>query len=349
MKIPGLSRARTGVQRIKDRFAVKAVILLYHRVAELSSDPQLLSVHPRRFQAQMEYLATHYHVWSLPQVLKATYEERCLPERIVVVTFDDGYIDNLVEAKPILETYQSPATVFVSTAYLDREREFWWDELERVLLLSRRMPPCLKVPIGEKEMEWQLEECAAQAPHRHADITAWDVTSPITPAPCYQVYRDMHQLLRPLGFEEREAILTQLRTQIGCDEKPRPGYRAMQELEVRQLAASGLMTVGAHTVTHPVFSTQSIEVRRYELMESRRRLEGILGTHVKSFAYPFGGPSDIGDTPPELIQEAGYEVACSTIPRPLTVASDRWRLPRFLVRDWEGDEFADRLSGFFRE
>jgi peptidoglycan/xylan/chitin deacetylase (PgdA/CDA1 family) len=336
------------VQRIKDRFAVKSVVLLYHRVAALSSDPQLLSVHPQRFAKQIEYIATHYQVWSLQQVLKAAYEDRCLPEGVVAVTFDDGYVDNLLEAKPVLEAYQSPATVFVSTAHLDREREFWWDELERILLFSRSMPACLRVTVGGKNMEWLLEECARQAPHRHPDYTAWDVTSPLTPAPCYQVYRDMHRLLRPLGFEEREAILARLRAQVGCDEKARSGYRAMQEVEVRQLAASGLIDVGAHTVTHPVFSTQSIEVRRYELLEGRRRLQDILGTPVTSFAYPFGGPSDIGDTPQELIQEAGYEVACSTIPRPLTVASDRWRLPRFLVRDWDGDEFAERLSGFFR-
>lgn len=336
------------MQRIKDKFAIKAVVLLYHRVAALASDPQLLSVHPQRFAKQMEYIATHYQVWSLQQVLKATYEDRCLPKRVVAVTFDDGYVDNLLEAKPILEAYQAPATVFVSTAHLDREREFWWDELERVLLLSRIVPTCLRVTINGQDMEWLLKECAARTPHRHQDYSGWDVTSPVTPAPCYQVYRDMHRLLRPLGFEEREKILASLRAQMGCDEKARSGYRAMQEVEVRQLAASGLIEVGAHTVTHPVFSTQPIEVRRYELLESKRRLQAILGTPVTSFAYPFGGPSDIGDTPQELIQESGYQVACSTIPRPLTVASDRWRLPRFLVRDWDGDEFADRLSGFFR-
>lgn len=347
MKIPGLSRVQTSVQRIRDRFAVKAVVLLYHRVAALSSDPQLLSVHPQRFKKQMEYLATHYHVWSLQRLLKAACEEHSLPERVVAVTFDDGYVDNLLEAKPVLETYQSPATVFVSTAYLDREREFWWDELERILLLPRSVPARLRVTVGGKIMEWPLGECAAKVPHRHPEHTTWDVTSTITPTSCYQVYRDMHRLLRPLGFEEREAILASLRAQVGCDEKARSGYRALKEVEIRQLAASGLVNVGAHTVTHPVFSTQSIEVRRYELIESKRRLQAILGTCVKSFAYPFGGPSDIGDTPSELIEEAGYEVACSTIPSPLTVTSDRWRLPRYLVRDWDRDEFADRLSGFF--
>ena len=347
MKFSGLERIRRGFRRLREATGPRAVVLLYHRVADLDTDPQLLSVHPQRFKKQMQYLAMHYRVWSLQRLLKAVFEDRYLPERVVAVTFDDGYADNFLEAKPVLEAYHSPATVFVSTALLNRDREFWWDELERVLLLARSVPARLRVTVGGRIMEWPLDECAAKLPHQHPEHATWNVTSAITPAPCYQAYRDMHRLLRPLGFEEQERILTELRAQVGCDEKARSGYRAMQEEEVRQLAASGLIDIGAHTVTHPVFATQSTEVRRYELLESKGRLQTVVGACVTSFAYPFGGPSDIGDTSPDLIQEAGYEVACSTIPHPVTLTSDRWRLPRYLVRNWDGDEFAERLDRFF--
>ena len=63
-----------------------------------------------------------------------------VPSAGVVVTFDDGYADNFHNAKPLLERYEIPATVFVTTGYLQDQREFWWDELERILLQPGTLP-----------------------------------------------------------------------------------------------------------------------------------------------------------------------------------------------------------------
>ena len=120
--------------------AARAVILLYHRVADLPSDPQLMAVTPRHFAEHLEVIRQSCRPLRLHDLGEA------LPDRSVVVTFDDGYADNLHHAKPLLAAHDVPATVFVTSGYVGSDREFWWDDLERILLetpsLPRRWLPC---------------------------------------------------------------------------------------------------------------------------------------------------------------------------------------------------------------
>jgi peptidoglycan/xylan/chitin deacetylase (PgdA/CDA1 family) len=122
-------RARAGRWLLERRGA--PAILLYHRVAALEHDPQQLAVTPGNFDAQLAVLGdtcTPVPLDEIPALLRA----RRLPRRPVAVSFDDGYRDNLTEAKPLLERRGVPATVFVASGYVGRRAEFWWDELERL-------------------------------------------------------------------------------------------------------------------------------------------------------------------------------------------------------------------------
>jgi peptidoglycan/xylan/chitin deacetylase (PgdA/CDA1 family) len=78
----------------------------------------------------------------------------------VVITFDDGYADNLHNAKPLLERYDIPATVFVTTGHIGHEREFWGDELDRLLLQPSTLPELLGLSINGSPYQWELGEVA---------------------------------------------------------------------------------------------------------------------------------------------------------------------------------------------
>jgi peptidoglycan/xylan/chitin deacetylase (PgdA/CDA1 family) len=101
---------------------------MYHRVAQVDHDPWRLAVTPAHFEEHLAVLQARFRPTSLRE-LSAALEDGAVHERSVVVTFDDGYRDNVVVAKPLLERYEVPATVFVVSSYVDSERDFWWDEL----------------------------------------------------------------------------------------------------------------------------------------------------------------------------------------------------------------------------
>ncbi|HSB13722.1 MAG TPA: glycosyltransferase [Bryobacteraceae bacterium] len=115
-----------------DRSGPKALILLYHRVAEVQPDPWSLCVTPQHFAEHLDVLSSRWNVLRLRDLVRAL-QDGALPDRSIAITFDDGYADNLHNAKPILERYGKPATTFVSSGYVGNKREFWWDELERIV------------------------------------------------------------------------------------------------------------------------------------------------------------------------------------------------------------------------
>jgi peptidoglycan/xylan/chitin deacetylase (PgdA/CDA1 family) len=123
---------RETIARLRPR---DPLILLYHRVTHLANDRWSIAVTPAHFAEQMEVL--HRRATALP--LSALGDSVTRPNARaarVVVTFDDGYADNLHEALPILQRFDVPATVFVATDAVVRSREFWWDDLERLVAPS---------------------------------------------------------------------------------------------------------------------------------------------------------------------------------------------------------------------
>jgi peptidoglycan/xylan/chitin deacetylase (PgdA/CDA1 family) len=101
---------------------------MYHRVADVAHDPWRLAVTPENFEQHLAVIQERSRPTSLAE-LAAGLEAGSLPRRSVVVTFDDGYRDNVRVAKPLLERFEVPATVFVVSAYVESDRDFWWDEL----------------------------------------------------------------------------------------------------------------------------------------------------------------------------------------------------------------------------
>ena len=124
--------------------------LLYHRVADVPTDPHLLCVTPENFSQHMEVLRKNSNPISLSELTKGLSHGR-LPRRSVLVTFDDGYADNLHNAKPVLERYRIPAVVFVISGSVGMNRGFWWDELEKLLLRPGTLPEEFTIRLDHAE------------------------------------------------------------------------------------------------------------------------------------------------------------------------------------------------------
>jgi peptidoglycan/xylan/chitin deacetylase (PgdA/CDA1 family) len=318
------------------------LILLYHRIAELRFDPQLLAVTPHRFAQHLEALREYGRLMSLGD-MDAALRDRRLPPRAIAVTFDDGYADNLDCGKPLLARYDTPATVFVATSYLGSEREFWWDDLERLLLLPGRLPETLRLRIGSTIREWHVGDASVYSEEdyrRHAD---WNVERAHDPSPRHTVYRALCRLLRGVSGAERTAALDDLSHLAGVTPTGRPTHRALSLEGLGRFVADGVVDVGAHASSHGTLSALSLAAQRSEIVESKDRLQEITGRAVTGFAYPFGGRADYTSTTVGLVRDAGFALACSNVPGLVRRRTDPLQWPRVLVRNWDAETFAGRL------
>lgn len=356
---------RPRLRRLANRARPAALILLYHRVTTLDSDPQWLSVAPAVFAAQIEVLARNYTMLSLAD-LHRHLDAGTLPHRAVAVTFDDGYADNLQLAKPALEKHGAPASVFVTSAFVGAHEEFFWDELERLLLRPGRLPRQLNLAppregaglaspmtceLGADEpWTWTLaDEDADYTPDRAAAHRGWNVLSPETPTQRHAAYRALCAALAEADPGARARWLETIRTRLGVDAGGRESHRTMTADELRRLASGGLIDIGAHTVTHARLSSLAEDAQRREITESKRTLEDFLGRPITAFSYPFGNHADYTADTVRLVREAGYEYACSNFGGAVRAGADPLQLNRVLVRDWSPEQLDRRLREWFLE
>jgi peptidoglycan/xylan/chitin deacetylase (PgdA/CDA1 family) len=325
--MPALSRPRHAIRALLDR--TRPLILVYHRVARLEHDPWQLAVAPDRFAEQIEVLTRERQIVPLRRLAAEVARGR-MPRRLAAVTFDDGYADVLTAAAPVLERFDCPATLFVTTGAIGSQESFWWDALIRILLGSPRLPPVLAIRVAGREHHWELD------PGTEAPVAT--VVSPRA------LHDKLHALLRPLPVCERRRTLRVLAEWAGIG--PPRADPTLSADELRKLADDGLIEIGAHSVTHPSLPLLGRAQKRAEVLGSRRAGAALVGRPIESFAYPFG---DYDDECIDVAAEAGFSVACTVEPRAVRPGDTCLRLPRVTVGDWDGGRFADYLAVGFPE
>jgi peptidoglycan/xylan/chitin deacetylase (PgdA/CDA1 family) len=340
-----LKKAARRLHRWRTVFHTKAMILVYHRVAEGAVDPWALGVSPAHFAQQLQALVSIANPISLHDLVNAK-SDRDLPPRPICITFDDGYADNLYAAKPALEAYRVPGTVFVAPGYLGVPENLWWDELAKLILdpATRQEEVSLSLHGHHYIYTFPPETGDSGGPDPNNQWRAWE----IAPGPRQSAYLAIYTMLAGLPDHDRETALQQLRRGA----KPyadRRQHRCLTEDELRQLASGGLVEIGAHTLTHPVLSTLPADQQQHEISGSKRRLEELIGKTITSFAYPYGKKNHYTSQTVKTVRANGFACACSNFGGLVTRTSNRFVLPRFQPMDWDGDRFADAVNSWYRE
>jgi peptidoglycan/xylan/chitin deacetylase (PgdA/CDA1 family) len=341
----GGRRLCQAARRLKYRFASRALILMYHRVTELPNDPYLLAVTPKHFAEQLEGIRRYGVPMGLGQMVEAIRHGK-VPKRAVVVTFDDGYADNLYSAKPLLERYDIPATVFVTTGHVGHPCEFWWDELDRLLLQPGILPPRLELSLDGRAWQWELGEAATYTTADYQRDGNWHIEQEDSPTPRHRLHRSLYQLLHNLTETHKQQLLDDLRIWGGAQPMGRLTHRTLSDDERIQLAQKSLVEIGAHTVTHPPLATLAVAAQRNEIRQSRARIEEIVNRPVTSFAYPHGSYTQ---ETLAIVQDEGFSFACSSDTAVVRRGADGFRLPRMSLRNWDGDTFARWLTRWLGE
>ena len=281
----------------------RVCIITYHRILECH-DP-LLEPEPDvdTFTWQMETLAACFNVLTLPEAIAAIRENR-VPPRAVCISFDDGYRSCHDLALPILARLNLPATVFVTTGYLDGGN--MWND--RIIEAVRRLP------------EGPL------------DLTEVGMGRHVMPRPegRKEITQKISDDCKYLSACNRIKVIEKLEKITGID--PVTSLMLTREMIVN-LAKQGI-EIGGHTVTHPILTKLNDQDARFEIEENKRVLEKITGKPLQLFAYPNGKVgSDFDQRHVQMVSDAGYTAAFTTAFGAATKASDLFQIPR--SRPWD--------------
>lgn len=281
-------RAALGNRFFRRAFAHGATCLLYHRVVEDDayddefSPTKGLSVKVSEFDRQMAYLAANHDCLSMAEAVERL-ESGSLGPRAVTVTFDDGYVDNLSLALPVLRRHGVPATIYVTTAGPQRERFLWWYELESLMAGL----PSATLRVGGEQLAWTTLDGKVR---------------------CYE---RLNQILKASPPDRQREVLGQLEM---LSSKPAPDFTGLMLTwdDLALLDAEPLITIGAHTCYHyPMTQLPQMQLG-VDLEQSKRLLEARLGHEVAFFAYPYGSRAEASIREFEAARAAGFHCAVTT-------------------------------------
>lgn len=339
-----VKRALRPLKRVAERVRCGRwpLILMYHRIGAEGEDPWGITVSAGNFAKQLDALRRHRSIISLGELV-ARLDSGDVPKDCAVITFDDGYADNLHLAKPLLERFDAKATMFITTGALDRESEYYWDELGRVLLSPGSLPEALHLEIDGAAYDWSFGDDARYSAADAAKDRHWMVGAKL-PTKRHVVYLDLWKKLFSMSEAARPPILESLRAWAGVAAGMRADRRFMTKSELQLLARDEIVEIGAHSVTHASLPAQAPPVLEHEILSSKSQLEEWLGRPITAFAYPYGEHNEAAMT---VVRQAGFASACATWPGSVARNVNRFRLPRVQVCDWNGEEFTRRLSARF--
>lgn len=221
------------------------------------------------------------------------------PGRFVCITFDDGYRDNLEYAYPILQQHEVPFAIFVTSDFADGQGHLWWSSLESTVAANDHV--VLMVDGAARTFVCRT-------------VAAKDAA-----------VRAIHQIMSDLPAGEEVRVLGELAATMGIDAGASCAAACMSWKELSRLAADPLVTIGAHTVSHPHLRKLAPADARREMEASAARIERMLGIRPQHFAYPFGDTSAVGAREFAYAAELGFKTALTTRPGVVS-ASDRERL-----------------------
>jgi len=267
-----------GLARIVTRNQPR--ILMYHRFSEFSTPGR---VSRRAFESQIQHLAQYYSPVTMTDLVKGLRGELRLKSNSIAITVDDGYYDFYTVAYPILKKYQVPATVFVTTKFVDGDFWLWPDKISYVLnslseirdeiqLGGRQLPPGLMTP-AYKKIVWQA-------------IVEYLLTRP-----------ENEKLEWINKFASQQHLI--------IPDAPADDYRAVTWEQLREMEEEGI-DIGGHTVTHPSLGRVSSSQLREEVVNCKKELDQQLILRERQFCYPNGQRQDYTDEAKTVVSEAGF-------------------------------------------
>ena len=298
----------------------KGAILVYHRVVkdeELEEDLELgLTVSCSSFERHIKEIKSKYKICSMDEFVKNLKKKT--NEFMVAITFDDGYKDNLYQALPILTKHEVPASIYVTTRFLNQEVDIWWYELGDVIKNREE----INFQYKEKKFNFLLDNKKRK----------------------YLAYQNLMKLFKSLKIDAQNELIEKI-----TNTKKRKDYSdiCLNSEEILMLEKNPLITINSHGHNHQNLKILNDEEVKYEITKSLEVLENLINRKVKHFAYPFGGKDQVSVREYNIIEDMNFDSAVIGSVYPIKNCNF-FSLPRIYVgRNTCEKTLINHLSGFY--
>jgi peptidoglycan/xylan/chitin deacetylase (PgdA/CDA1 family) len=303
-----------------------------YQVSDPQQDGSLVSA--ENFRSQLRLLKECYHVVSPTQVRDWVVDGKDLPELAILLTCDDGLKNALTGMAPILRDEDLSCMFFVLGASVAEDsRILWYEELYLLLLAA----PAGSYAFDFPEVSFELGDRAQRR-------SAW-----------WALVKKLSQIDQAARVRFTEAARLEFGLPDGWNarcwdnEAQRQRFSLLNGDELRQLVDLG-MSVGSHTLNHPILSQQSSDEAWREISESRSVLETAVGRPIWALAYPFGDPASVSTREMQMAEQAGFQCAFMNVGGGFGAQLPRFALPRVHVTaEMNLSEFEAHVSGFHRD
>ena len=299
-------------------FGPFAVILIYHRVSPVRLPWPSDVVSPGEFEREIAYLRKAAEIIPLDWLVARLREGKNLPSRTVVITFDDGYKDNYKIAFPILQKYNVPATIFLTTDYVDSSELFWWHKLSWAIW-NTDIAEFKTINLGRHYLKSTGDRLLA--------------------------IRKVKAVLEKLAKNQRNLVLDELLKALRISIPASLGEELKLTWDEILKMNRGGISFGAHTASHPDLTGLSPEEAKHEIIQSKKILEDKLGRSINSFSFPKGAYKA---RIIELLKESGFNHAVTTMPKTLIACSDPYQLGR-IPAGGKFETFKSSLCGAYSD
>lgn len=269
------------------------IILAYHRVMpeidDFQFDNKLISATPSQFEWQVKYIKSNYNLISFEHLALLRRSGQPVPERSIIITFDDGFDDNYLYAYPILKKHNAKASFFISTDYIGSEKIFWFDW---VVFLCNKLKEdiVIKVDPSGESVHLYMEQ---------------DKT---------EMIQSCLSFLKRINDEDRKKAIKQLELSVPLDVVDSKFSRAMSWDMVKEMHDGELAEIGSHAKSHAILSQLNDEDLNDEVNDSRKIISEKLSSTCSTLSYPVGGATAYNDNVVEAVKKAGYGYAVTYMP-----------------------------------
>lgn len=286
------------------------------------------------FRRQLRLLKASHEIISPEDMLSWCRNERALPARAALLTCDDGLLSNLTEMLPVLQDEGLRCLFFVTGASAGEERTMLWHE-ELLLLFLRARTGSFRICRDRFEIGGVL------AGIKQRRVLWWNCVKRLSQIDAESRRSFLHAVHEHFGLEST------LEFYLASYPETQRHFCLMTRSELQQLVAAG-MTIGAHTLSHPVLSQMSPELAWSEIVQGRARLEAAIGKPIWAFAYPFGDAGSVSARVTAMAKQSGFDAAFINIGGGLGTELPRHAIPRVHVNAGMNlSEFEAHVSGFY--